>query len=110
MVKELISRFSELMVIGLSGAFLSNAVLCRAMGLDRIKNIEEDSDEIIFCILQFACSMLTSLLFGIAKKLVYIPASLLEKALRLYQGRALYDGDLPEEALKPLSEKYGLIY
>ena len=80
MVKELISRFSELMVIGFSGAFLSNAVLCRAMGLDRIKNIEEDSDEIIFCILQFACSMLTSLLFWIAKKLVYIPASLLEKA------------------------------
>ena len=36
-------------------------------------------------------------------------AQLLEQALRLYQGRALYEGGLPEEALLPLAEKYGLI-
>ena len=36
-------------------------------------------------------------------------AALLEQALRLYQGRALYEGGLPEEALLPLAEKYGLI-
>lgn len=36
-------------------------------------------------------------------------AELLEKALRLYQGRALYRGDLPEDMLSPLKEKYGLI-
>lgn len=34
---------------------------------------------------------------------------LLEKALRAYQGRALYEGSLPDEALEPLAEKYGLI-
>jgi methionine synthase I (cobalamin-dependent) len=34
---------------------------------------------------------------------------LLEKALRLYQGRALYEGALAEEVLLPLVEKYGLI-
>ena len=37
-------------------------------------------------------------------------AALLEQALRLYQGRALYEGRLPEEALRPLGAKYGLLY
>ncbi|MBR0160110.1 MAG: homocysteine S-methyltransferase family protein [Oscillospiraceae bacterium] len=36
-------------------------------------------------------------------------ADLLEKALRLYQGRAMYDGPLPEEKLLPLVRRYGLI-
>lgn len=36
--------------------------------------------------------------------------ALLEKALRLYQGRALYEGSLSEEALAPLAKKYGLIF
>ena len=36
-------------------------------------------------------------------------ALLLEKALRAYQGRALYEGSLPDDALLPLVEKYGLI-
>ncbi len=35
---------------------------------------------------------------------------LLEEALRLYQGRALYAGSLSTEELMPLAEKYGLIY
>ncbi len=37
-------------------------------------------------------------------------AEALEGALRAYQGRAMYDGGLPEKVLAPLSEKYGLIY
>ena len=36
-------------------------------------------------------------------------AALLEKALRAYQGRALYEGTLPDDALLPLSARYGLI-
>ena len=36
-------------------------------------------------------------------------AVLLEKALRVYQGRPLYDGTLPDEVLLPLADKYGLI-
>ena len=37
--------------------------------------------------------------------------ALLERALRLYNGRAFYDGtgDLPPEVLLPLVEKYGLV-
>ncbi|MBQ1357713.1 MAG: hypothetical protein IKD87_03285 [Oscillospiraceae bacterium] len=78
MLNSFVSTFSELIVIGLAGAFLSNAVLCRAMGLDRVKTIEEDSDEVIFFILQCACSVLTSLLFWLTKGIVGIPASLLD--------------------------------
>ena len=37
-------------------------------------------------------------------------AQLLERTLRLYQGRALYEGTLPESVLQPLAKKYGLIY
>lgn len=37
-------------------------------------------------------------------------AQLLEEALKLYQGRAMYDGGLDEETLKALSKKYGLVY
>ena len=41
--------------------------------------------------------------------LVCDDVSLLEQALRLYQGRALYRGALPVEALAPLVRKYGLL-
>lgn len=37
-------------------------------------------------------------------------AEILEQALRLYQGRAMYEGNLPETVLAPLGRKYGLIY
>jgi len=37
-------------------------------------------------------------------------AEILEQALRLYQGRALYEGPLGEETLSPLAAKYGLIH
>lgn len=36
-------------------------------------------------------------------------ADVLESALRMYQGRALYEGSLGEDALLPLCDKYGLI-
>ena len=36
-------------------------------------------------------------------------AALLEKALRAYQGRPLYEGSLSDAELLPLVEKYGLI-
>lgn len=37
-------------------------------------------------------------------------AEILEQALRLYQGRAMYEGDLPEPVLAALGKKYGLVY
>lgn len=42
--------------------------------------------------------------------LVCDDAAVLEAALRSYQGRALYEGALPEETLARLQELYGLIY
>lgn len=41
--------------------------------------------------------------------LVCDDAELLEAALRIYQGRALYEGSLPESALLPLCARYGLL-
>ena len=41
--------------------------------------------------------------------LVCDDAELLEAALRVYQGRALHEGVLPEAALLPLSARYGLL-
>lgn len=78
MIKEFISEFSEMILIGLTGAFLANVALCRALGLDRIKNIEEDSDERIFCILQAVCSVLSAAGFWFAEKFIDVPALLLE--------------------------------
>ena len=54
----------------------------------------------------------TAIAFAIALGLsLQETKELLEKALRVYQGRALYDGtcDLEPEDLQPLVEKYGLI-
>lgn len=48
----------------------------------------------------------------IAKPLCIVcdDGELLEAALRVYQGRALYEGGLPESVLRPLSDKYGLLF
>ncbi len=47
----------------------------------------------------------------IAKPLCIVcdDGELLEAALRVYQGRALYDGSLPDSTLLPLRDKYGLL-
>lgn len=47
----------------------------------------------------------------IAKPLCIVcdDGELLEAALRVYQGRALYDGSLPDSMLLPLRDKYGLL-
>ena len=47
----------------------------------------------------------------IAKPLCIVcdDGELLEAALRVYQGRALYDGSLPDSVLLPLCDKYGLL-
>ena len=79
MAKMLVNDFSGLILIGLSGAFLTNAVMCRALGLDRVKNMEEDSDEIIFCILQAVCSLGASCLFWLVRDLIEVPAAYLEQ-------------------------------
>ena len=50
--------------------------------------------------------------YAISKPLCLVcdEAELLEAALRVYQGRALYEGPVPEERLEALRKKYGVIY
>ena len=54
---------------------------------------------------------LTDVQYLLSKPLCLVcdDAELLEAALRVYQGRALYEGVLPEAALLPLSARYGLL-
>ena len=42
--------------------------------------------------------------------LVCDDGEVLEAALRVYQGRALYEGTVAEETLERLREKYGVIF
>ena len=55
---------------------------------------------------------LTQVQYLIEKPLCLVcdDGAVLEAALRSYQGRALYEGALPEETLARLQELYGLIY
>ena len=50
--------------------------------------------------------------YAISKPLCLVcdEAELLEAALRVYQGRALYEGPVPGERLETLRKKYGVIY
>lgn len=59
-----------------------------------------------------ALDALSDVQYMITKPLCLVcdEVKLLEQALRLYQGRAMYEGPLPEEVLQPLANKYGLIY
>ena len=54
---------------------------------------------------------LTDVQYLLSKPLCLVcdDAELLEAALRAYQGRALYEGTLPEAALLPLCDRYGLL-
>ena len=54
---------------------------------------------------------LTDVQYLLSKPLCLVcdDAELLEAALRVYQGRALYEGALPEAALLPLCAQYGLL-
>lgn len=63
--------------------------------------IKEDADISVFAACQYAVRNPLCILCE--------DAALLEKALRAYQGIALYDGSLSAEALEPLCGKYGLI-
>jgi Na+-transporting NADH:ubiquinone oxidoreductase subunit E/electron transport complex protein RnfA len=75
----LINDFSELILIALTASFLANAVLCRAMGFDRIKNMEEDGDEGLFFTLQALCSIAASCVFWLVRDYTEVPASFLER-------------------------------
>ena len=54
---------------------------------------------------------LTDVQYLLSKPLCLVcdDAELLEAALRVYQGRTLYEGALPEAALLPLCDRYGLL-
>ncbi len=81
---------------------------------DTLEDALENDDEMIAIALrkEEELDIFADIQYMITKPLCIVcdNAEILEQALRLYQGRALYDGNLPEDVLKPLSAKYGLLY
>lgn len=68
-------------------------VICVSIETEDELELFADCQYMIDCALCFKCS----------------DAALLEKALRLYQGRAMYEGTLSDEELLPLVSRYGLV-
>ena len=80
---------------------------------DELADMDEDEGEMIAIRIQSEAELdnFADCQGMIAKPLCILceDAALLEQALRLYQGRAVYEGGLSDEVLLPRVEKYGLI-
>lgn len=99
--------------VGMDGGFL-DAVLCDEDLGDNIEEAQEDEEGILVLELsdEEGLEYFAECQWQIRLPLCFACENevLLEKALRLYQGRAIYRGELGEDTLRPLAEKYGLIY
>lgn len=99
--------------VDMDGDFL-DAVFCDEDLGDNIEDAQEDGDGVLVLELsdEEGLEYFAECQWQIRLPLCFACEDevILEKALRLYQGRALYRGGLGEEALRPLAEKYGLLY
>lgn len=99
--------------VDMDGKFL-DAIVCDEDLGDNIEEAQEDEEGVLVLELsdEDGLEYFAECQWQIRLPLCFAceDTDLLEKALRLYQGRALYRGGLGEEALRPLAEKYGLIY
>ena len=81
---------------------------------EALETAEESADPVTAIRIESAeqLPVFTENQFAVTKPLCILTedAAVLEQALRLYQGRAMYEGDLPEAVLAPLRGKYGLVY
>ena len=85
---------------------------CDAQLEDALAEEQEEAEMVAIAIQsREALSAFADCQYMISKPLCLVcdEPELLEEALRLYQGRALYEGSLGEEELLPLCRKYGLI-
>ena len=85
---------------------------CDAQLEDALAEEQEEAEMVAIAIQsREALSAFADCQYMISKPLCLVcdDPELLEEALRLYQGRALYEGSLSEEELLPLCRKYGLI-
>ena len=105
---------TEKKVFIIDGELTAEKMLTCEPGLERQIKKENKSDASVIAIEISAKEDLDE--FETAQYMIKKPlclvcndAKLLEEALRLYQGRAIYAGALETEDLLPLTEKYGLI-
>lgn len=99
--------------VDMDGYFL-DAIACDEDLGESIEDAQEDEEGILVIVLsdEEGLEYFAECQWQIRLPLCFAceDAELLEGALRLYQGRALYRGGLEENVLRPLAEKYGLIY
>ena len=95
------------------GIETGNVITCGPDLEDRIREANRNEEKIIAVEIGSEADLdeFEYAQYAVRKPLCLIcdDAALLEQALRLYQGRALYAGDLTAEELLPLVRKYGLI-
>lgn len=95
------------------GVELGEAVVCSDELEDDLADALEEDDEVISIAIEDIRELdnFADCQYMISKPLCLVcdDVEILEQALRLYQGRALYEGSLSDEKLLPLVEKYGLI-
>ena len=95
------------------GTEVSEVMTCSADLEDRIKDANRSDSAVIAVRISSEADLdeFEFAQYAVRKPLCIVcdDAALLEQALRLYQGRALYAGDLTAEELLPLVRKYGLI-
>ncbi len=95
-------------------ASFDHYLICDSDLEDNILSENDSSAEIIAIQIRDALDLhvFSGLSYPIEKPLCLLceDPSLLEMALRRYQGRALYQGTIPEETLLQFSNKYGLIF
>ena len=110
---DLLPCATEKEVFFLDPAAEHGAVLpCDEQLEDALAEVQEEEEMVAIAIQNTEeLSAFADCQFMITKPLCIVcdDAGLLEEALRLYQGRALYEGGLSEEELLPMCRKYGLI-
>lgn len=96
-----------------ASAACEDVVECSADLEDELMDAQEEDAELLAIRIRSEANLdeFAEVQYLIRKPLCILceDAKLLEQALRLYQGRALYEGGLSDEALFPLVRKYGLI-
>lgn len=94
-------------------AAYESVVSCSAEMEDDLMDAMEEESELLAVAIRSVADLdeFAEVQYLIRKPLCLLceDAKLLEQALRLYQGRALYEGSLSDEDLFPLVRKYGLI-
>ena len=96
-----------------AGIEVSSLISCDAGLEENIRKANKSDDPVIAVEISNSADLdeFGAAQYAIRKPLCLVcdDKKLLEEALRLYQGRAMYAGNISTEELIPMTDKYGLI-